>query len=462
MSSGPPKPVPRKKGHWLLGTVLDFVRNQAEFVLDGHREYGDVFVTRMMHMDSYFVRDPEIVNAVNVTQWQDFYKPAMVKKMWAPFLGKGLVPNDGEDWKRQHKLIMPAFSKKRIDAYASAMVDYTDRMIERWRAGERRDFRNEMTGLTLAVVGKTIFDADIEDDEAEVIREALVDMSEEMIRQASLQAPMPSWWPSKRNRRKMEAIRAIESVVYRIIADRRASGEDRGDLLSSMVFASDEAGGMSDKQLRDESMTLVFAGHETTAHALTWAWYLLATNPGPAAELRAEIDRVLGGRRIEVSDMASLPYLESVIKETMRLIPSVWIFGREAQRDVRIGDYVFKKGCAVAISPLAMGRNEKYFENPMEFIPGRWTREFERELPKGAYVPFAAGPRVCLGKQFAMMEMRMVLGTLLQKVVPNVPEGFEPDFVPELSLNPGPKGMPMDVRFRDDEPERRSWRPTGT
>ncbi len=453
--------MPRKKGHWLLGTVREFIENQAEFVLEGHREHGDVFVTRMMHMDSYFVRDPEIVNAVNTTHWQDFHKPKLVKKMWAPFLGKGLVPNDGEDWKRQHKLIMPAFNKKRIDAYAATMVDYTDRMIEHWQTGERRDLRNEMTGLTLAVVGKTIFDADVEDD-AEMIREALVELSEELIRQASLQAPMPSWWPSKRNRGKMRAIRSIESVIYRMIAERRASKRDRGDLLSSMALASDEVGGMSDKQLRDESMTLVFAGHETTAHALTWAWYLLATHPKAAAELRNEIDRVVGQRRLEVSDMKSLPYLEAVIKETMRLIPSVWIYGREAQRDVRIGDYVFKKGSAVAISPLALGRNEKYFDRPMEFDPGRWTREFERQLPRGAYVPFAAGPRVCLGKQFAMMEMRVIIGTLLQKVVPNVPAGFEPDFVPELSLNPGPKGMPMDVRFRGQEPERRSWRPTGT
>lgn len=251
----------------------------------------------------------------------------------------------------------------------------------------------------------------------------------------------------------MEAIRAIESVVYRLISERRASGEDRGDLLSHMVLASDEEGGMSDKQLRDEAMTLVFAGHETTAHALTWAWYLLATHPEVAATLQKEVDQVLGRRPIDFNDLTSLPYLEMVIKETMRLIPSVWIYGREAQRDVRIGDYFFPKGCTVAISPLAMGRNEKYFENPMEFRPERWTREFERQLPRGAYVPFAAGPRVCLGKQFAMMEMRMIIATLMQKVVVNIPEGFEPDFISELSLNPGVRGMPMDVLLRTDTPQ---------
>jgi cytochrome P450 len=204
---------------------------------------------------------------------------------------------------------------------------------------------------------------------------------------------------------------------------------------------------MSDKQLRDEAMTLIFAGHETTAHALTWTWYLLAKNPDKVAKMRDELTRVLQGRRADVEDLPNLPYLEMVVKESLRLLPSVWAYARQAQRDLIIEGYEIKKGQTITISHIAAGRNPKYYDNPMEFRPERWTREFERSLPRGAYVPFAGGPRVCLGKQFAMMEMRMILATLVQRIEPNLAEGFEPDFVTELSMHPGERGMQSDVHF---------------
>jgi cytochrome P450 len=205
---------------------------------------------------------------------------------------------------------------------------------------------------------------------------------------------------------------------------------------------------MSDKQLRDEAMTLIFAGHETTAHALVWTWYLLAKNPNKIERLRGELERVIGERPIEVNDLPDLPYLEMVVKESLRLLPSVWAYARQAQRDLTIEGYEIKKGQTITISHIAMGRNPKYYDAPEEFRPERWTREFERSLPRGAYTPFAGGPRVCLGKQFAMMEMRMILATLVQRLEVNIPEGFEPDFVTELSMHPGGRGMPTDVRFR--------------
>jgi len=222
--------------------------------------------------------------------------------------------------------------------------------------------------------------------------------------------------------------------------------------MSHIVFASDEQGGMSDQQTRDELMTLIFAGHETTAHTLTWAWYLLATHRDKLAKAQDELDRTLGGRPIGVGDLGGLPYLQMCLKESLRRLPAVWIYAREAREDLHLGGYFFPKGAILAISPLATGRNTKYFDHPSEYRPERWTRELERSLPKGAYVPFAAGPRVCLGKQFAMMEMRIILGTLIQNVDVNILEGFVPDLRPELSLNPGQRGMPMKVRFRDRAP----------
>ncbi len=447
------RPIPRHRGHWLWGGTFDFRRNPAEFVLEGHQKYGDVFVTRVLTGDSYFVRDPEVINAINVTHARHIYKPKVVKQMWKPFLGNGLVPNDGESWKRQHKLIMPGFHKLRVDAYAPTMAEYTRDMIRGWREGEQRDFRKEMVALTLRVVAKTLFDTDLA-HHSTTVHDAIEHIVEALIDHAQTPIPAPRWWPSKRNRRMVKALDAMDDVITRLIAARRRDMKDRGDLMSHMVFATDEQGGMSDKQLRDELMTLIFAGHETTAHTLTWAWYLMATHLDKVAKAQHEIDEALDGKPIDVNDLAKLPYLEMCVKESLRRMPAVWIYGREAQEDLCLAGYLFPKGAILAVSPLATGRSARYFEDPEAFRPERWTREFERALPRGAYVPFAAGPRVCLGKQFAMMEMRIILGTLLQNVEFNVLDGFVPDMLPEISLNPGERGIPMKVCFREGARER--------
>ena len=450
-SAAAPKPIPTHKGHWLWGGTFDFQNRPADFVLEGHERYGDIFKTRVLYGHSYFIRDPEIVNAINVTHAKQIYKPKIVKQMWKPFLGNGLVPNDGESWKRQHKLIMPAFHKLRVDAYAPIMAEYTRDMVRSWKHGEQRDFRKEVVDLALRVVAKTLFDTDVA-GHSQTINDAMIDISEALIDHAQTPIPTPRWWPSKRNRRMVRALDAMDDVIARLVAARREEKKDRGDLMSHIVFATDEQGGMSEQQMRDELMTLIFAGHETTAHTLTWAWYLLAKNRDKLRKAQQEIDEKIGARPIGVDDLHDLPYLEMCLKESLRRLPAVWIFAREAQTDLRIADHLIPKGAILAISPLAIGRNEKYYDNPLEFRPERWTRDFERQLPRGAYVPFAAGPRVCLGKQFAMMEMRIVLGTLIQNVDINILEGFEPDFLPELSLNPGERGMQMKVRFRDRAP----------
>jgi cytochrome P450 len=441
--------VPRMKGHWFWGSLFELIRDRSGFLIEGHAKYGDVFVARALTRDLMCVRDPALVNAINVTYWADFYKPDYIKLMWKPFLGNGLVPNDGESWKRQHKLILPGFHKKRVDAYASTMVAFTERMVDRWKEGERRDMRLELNALALEVVADTLFAIDIGKDDSKTIRDALADISKILVTDVDKMIPRPDWWPSAENRRKKRAIAKIEEIIRRVHQERLTHKQDRGDLFSHMVFVEDEQGRMSDEQLRDEAMTLIFAGHETTAHALTWTWYLLAKNPDKVAKMREELARVLQGRNADVEDLPELPYLEMVVKESLRLLPSVWAYARQAQRDLVIEGYEIKKGQTITISHIAMGRNAAYYDNPEEFRPERWTREFERSLPRGAYTPFAGGPRVCLGKQFAMMEMRMILATLIQRLEPNLAEGFEPDFVTELSMHPGERGMQMNVRFSD-------------
>jgi cytochrome P450 len=340
------------------------------------------------------------------------------------------------------------------------MAAYTRDMVRSWKDGEQRDVQKEMVGLTLRVVAKTLFDTDLAHD-SETVHQAMEDIIEALIDHAQTPIPAPRWWPSERNKRMVKALDAMDGVIERLVAARRREKKDRGDLMSHIVFATDEKGSMSDQQMRDELMTLIFAGHETTAQTLTWAWYLMATHRDKLEKAQREIDQTVGARPIGVGDLHALPYLEMCLKESLRRLPPAWIYGREAQADLRLGDYFFPKGAILAISPLATGRNSKYFENPSEYRPERWTREFERTLPKGAYVPFAAGPRVCLGKQFAMMEMRIILGTLIQNVDINLLEGFEPDFVPQISLNPGERGMQMRVRFRDGAPVRAGGDPRG-
>ena len=427
---------------------MEMIQDRSGFLVEKHEEHGDIFVSRALVRDLMFVRDPAVVYGINVTHWADFYKPDHIKEMWKQFLGNGLVPNDGESWKRQHKLILPGFHKKRVDAYAPTMVAFTERMLDRWEEGEQRDMRLELNALALEVVASTLFDIDIGKEDSTTIRNAIGDVSEILVKDADNMIPRPDWWPSPSNIRKKRAIAKIEDIIRRVHRERLTNQKDRGDLFSHMVFVEDDQGRMSDKQLRDETMTLIFAGHETTAHALVWTWYLLAKNPEKVAALREELDQVVGDRRIEVDDLPKLPYLEMVVKESLRLMPSVWAYARQAQKDLVIDGYAIKKGQTITISHIAMGRNPKYFDEPLEFRPERWTREFERSLPRGAFVPFAGGPRVCLGKQFAMMEMRMILATLVKRLEINLAPGFEPDIVTELSMHPGDRGMQAEVHFR--------------
>lgn len=456
-SGNPPgdaREIPRRKGKPIIGSTMDFQSDQIAFVTSIHEEYGDVVKTRIVNEDWVFVRDPEIIHEINVRRADEFQKPRLAKTLWKLFLGNGLVPNDGEHWRRQHDMVKPGFHRHRIDAYAPSMVEYTQHMLAEYQQGEQRDIRRDINNLALWIVGKTLFNAKLE-GEADTVFKAMHDISEMLVEHINMPLPTPRWWPSPGNRRKIAAIEAIEGVIHRLIAERRAEGVDKGDLLSTVVFAKDEKGlGMTAREMRDEAMTLIFAGHETTAHNMTWCWYLLCKNPDKAAKAREEIDRVVGKRSLTVEDLDHLPYLNQVMKESFRIMPAVWTYMREPIHDVVIKGWRFKKGNPIFISPLVMGRDSRWHPNPEKFEPERWTREYERKLPKGSYTPFAAGPRVCLGQGFAQMEFRLIIGTLLQNLEPKLAPGFEPDIVPELSMHPGARGLQIAVDWRADAPLR--------
>jgi cytochrome P450 len=427
---------------------MERMQNEAaEFMAELQAEHGDVSMFRMLGHPWVLVNDPDAIYDILTRRADKFHKAAINPKIFRSFLGSGILSADGEAWRRSHKMMMPAFHKRRIDEYARVMVEFTTDMLDAWKESETRDVCADMNTLTLAIVAKTLFDADVRGADAETVGEAMLTINQVLIEHVQMPIPFPRWWPSARNRRKVKAVDAIDAIVRRTIRDRQADGVDRGDLLSMMLLSRDENGeGMSETQLRDEAMTIFFAGHETTAHALTWAWYLLATHPEVTARAQAEIDSVLAGRTAALDDLKEMPYIEQVVKEVMRLLPSVYVFMREPTEDVVVGKYTLKKGWYILISPFVLHRNER-FTDPLTFRPERWTKEMEKDLHKGAYVPFSAGARVCLGKVFAIMELKIILATMLQRVTPRIPEGHDPVMLQQLSLNPK-DGMPAIVNLR--------------
>lgn len=442
--------APGPAGKFLVGSTLDFQKAPLLFCLKMAEQYGDICKFRVGLDTWHLVNRADFIHDITVKKASIFHKPRLAKRLWKQFLGNGVLSVDGDEWRRLSKMIKPGFHKKRIDAYGEIMVQHTLEMLQTWKNERREDVCEDMTGLTLRIVAKTLFDADVTGGETDIVGTSMRTLQECMVEHINMPLPVPRWWPGSTNQRKLKAIGDIENIVRSIIDERRSSGVDHGDLLSMMVFAEDENGnGLDDTELRDQAMTLIFAGHETTAMALGWMCYLMGQHPQVVAAMREEMSQAVGNRRLTTQDLGNLPYLEMVVKESMRILPSVWAFMRQPTEDVQMGDYVIPKGDQVLISPYVIHHNPRYFDNPSEFRPERFLTENEKKLPKGAYVPFAAGARVCLGKSFAMMEARLILGTMVQNVDFSVADDFKLDFLSQLSLSPR-GGLPMNVELTQD------------
>lgn len=445
VASLPLPPGPR--GDTFLGSTLDFKESPLEFAVYAQKAYGDVVRFRVGPSTWYLVSDPALIMELMVDRAQEFRKPAVARRLWEKFLGNGVLTTEGEVWRRQTRLIRPAFKAGRIAAYGETMVAYTERLMADWAEGEQVDIGEAMVSLTLEVVAKTLFDADVRHGSAKV-GEAMRVLNVEMLNHIYFPVPLPTWWPSAGNRRKMKAIRDIEDIVRSVISERRSGGEDKGDLLSMLVFSEDESGDrLDDKEIRDQAMTLFFAGHETTAHALTWAWLLLARHPAVTTRLQADIDAVTQGEPLTLAHLKQLPYLSAVVDESMRILPSVWVFMKEPVETTHLGGYRIPKGGQIMISPYVVQHDARWFPSPETFDPDRFSKERAKQIPRGAYVPFSGGSRICAGRNFALMEMRLILGTLVQRLTPEVPDDYVP--VKEAVLSMQPKnGMPATVRFR--------------
>jgi cytochrome P450 len=439
--------APLVRGHWLLGLGREVLaRPLAMFTELGRM--GDVVHFRLPAMPSVLVSDPDLVKRV-------FHEPKTYNKRMRSYqrmtllLGDGMATSDGDFWLRQRRIAQPAFHHKRIAGFGELMVRFAEATLDRLRpsiaTGAPVDLAEEMTRLTLGVACESLLGGDVPEDNHTLAR-TFAHVVRYIVERNNLLWYPPLWVPSPANRRCQAALTELDGAVYRMIARRRQQEAESLDLLSMMMHARDkETGeGMNDLQLRDEIVTMLLGGHESTAMTLTWAITMLATHPEVDARLRAELETVLGGRTPTVEDLASMPYTRMVVDETLRLYPPVWVVPRNTARDDDLGGHRIAKGTSVFVSAWVVHRDPRLWDSPEEFKPERFAGERD-EQQKKAFFPFGGGPRVCIGNAFGLMEARLVIATLVQKcrfsLVPDC--SVEPDAL--LTLKPKP-GLRVTVR----------------
>jgi cytochrome P450 len=444
LSTAPP---PILKGRPFIGVLPEFRKNAPALLLKVAREHGDIARLNLGPQHIYSIANPEWIRDILVTHQSNFIKSRMLERAKV-LLGEGLLTSEGEFHKRQRRLSQPAFHRERLIGYGSSMVDCALATRNSWTPGATLDISREMNHLTLAIVARTLFSADVS-AEADEIRSALTDVLGlfEMVlapfSELLEKLPLPSV------RRFGRARDRLDKTIYRIIAERRANPDDKGDLLSMLLLAQDEEGGgvMTDKQVRDEALTLFLAGHETTANALAWTWYLLSQNPEAEARFHAEIDTVLDGRLPTFDDLPQLKYVERVFSESMRLYPPAWGIGRRNLEEYKIGDHLIPPRTVILMSPYVVHRDPRWYPEPDRFLPDRWLPENVAARPKFSYFPFGGGARVCIGERFAWMEGVLLLAAIGQKWRLHLAPDARVETRALITLRPK-YGMPMVVEGR--------------
>jgi cytochrome P450 len=429
---------------WCFGLTVGLrsLREPLAFLRDTARRYGDVAHIQVGPIHSYLFNHPDLVREVLVTRGKSFRKWGRQTRVFRKIDGDGLINSEGDFWLRQRRLIQKAFQRGRLGRYADTMVALARRRLDGWAEGAAINLDQEMSHLSLEVAGETLFGVDLRDraawlgETAEVLRETF-------IREFLAPVPLPDWLPLPSKRRMRRAIRDLDGFITGIIRDRRTSGEDRGDLLSMLLLAVDEQGdgtGMTDRQARDEAVTLFNAGHDSTSAGLAWACYFMARDPGVQGRLREEVAAVLGGRPATLDDLPRLTFADRVVKESLRLCPpTTALFTREAVADVEVGGYRLARGSLAVLSPYVTQRDPRWFPEPERFDPDRFAPGRAEAIPEYAYFPFGAGPHVCVGNTFAMIEMTLVVATLAQRFHVELMPGQE-DLVPELKVSLRPRG----------------------
>ncbi len=398
-------------GSLVAGAMSEYGADPMAVMLRWRDEHGDFVPIRFGPFRAHMAYGPAEIEEVLVDRAAD-YRKSFGTRMLIPLLGHGLLTAEGDEWLRHRRLASPAFHRERIAGYGRTMSRYAEDRVATWREGGAVDLQDEMTALTLRIVARTLFDTDVTPRIQEVARLGTEIQDFYFGRFASLRFLIPTWLPTPGNRRLASSIRRLDEIVYDIIRERRPD-EDRGDLLSLLLLARDEKGaGMSARQVRDEVMTLLLAGHETTALTLSWAFMLLDRNSEARGRLEAEVASVLGDRPATPEDLPALPYTQAVVNETLRLYPPAYVTGREAVRQTVIGAVPIPRRHIVLISIYALHRDPRFFPEPDAFRPERWLDGLEKRLPRGAFIPFGMGSRKCIGASFAMMEATLLLATI--------------------------------------------------
>jgi len=435
----PARNPPSLRGYFLLGSMLEFQQDRLGFVTRMAREYEDVVRYQIANLVFYQVNHPKGVQRILQDNNQNYIKGDSFQ-VFRTFVGNSLFTSDGDFWLRQRRLMQPVFHRQRLAGFADLMRRASLEMLEGWRpwaqSGQSFDVAEQMTRLTMQIVTQALFSSHVL-GESHAIGQAIATVLADVAYRFDIPFYPPLWAPTPRNRRTLAAQRLVDQTMYAIIKERRQNPENTEDLLGMLMSARDDRGeGMSDKQLHDEAITMFIAGHETTANALTWAWYLLALHPHVEGRLHEELEQVLQSRPPTGADLPQLGYTRMILDETMRLYPPAWITNRSVVEEDEICGYRIPKNSMVAICPYAMHRDLRYWEKPEVFDPLRFLPERSEGRPNYAYFPIGGGPHQCIGKGFALMEATLVLATIAQRYRLVLQPGQRVESLPQVTLRP--------------------------
>jgi cytochrome P450 len=440
---------PKVPGLPLLGHLLQFRRDRFGLAVSIGKEERDLVSMRMGFFSILMASSGKMAHEILVEKADAFVKSRGLSVFARPLLGDGLLTSEHDVHKRQRRMMAPVFAHKRIASYGDVMVEKTLASAARLEDGREIDLADEMMRLTLEIVGKALFDAELAGD-ASAVGEALTFSMRQMMDGMVRLVPTPPVVPTPGNLRLRHAVKRLDEIVYGMIRERRASGVDHGDMLGMLLATrdADDGTGLTDREVRDQAMTILLAGHETTANALAWTFYLLGQNPEIRQKVEHEVDTVLEGRAATMADLPKLPYALQVVKEAMRLYPPAYMIGRRATRELTIGESRVPKNQVVIVNVIGIHRRPEAFPDPERFDPDRFTPEREKALPPHAYIPFGAGPRICIGNHFALMEGQLVLATLAQKLRFELLSKAPVETDPLVTLRPK-GGLPVRVVSRN-------------
>lgn len=427
------------KGHFLIGNMLEFMRRSPyEYFTELASQYEDIVAYHIGRSTTYLVTKPEYVHDILVKYATKLNKTGSAKRIGRSLLGNGLLLSDGELWQRQRRLLQPALHMQQIQTYVSVIDDFTNRAMTQWEIGTSVNFHREMMELTRAIITKALFDAEIDGD-GKIISTAIDKVIEQTQKGFKIPFDLPDWFPHPAHQARVEAVKVLDRIVKDLINDRRANISNLGDdLLSTLVAMVDDEDGstMTDQQLRDEIMTMFVAGHETSANTLTWIIYLLAMHPEVEQRVLNEIASIAPDVPLTYETLRPLVFVDAVINEAMRLYPPAWIFSRKLLEDVQLGDYNLKAGESVVLSPLIVQRSPRNFPEPDTFKPERFLPENKDDILRGSFFPFGLGPRICIGRSFALLEIKIILAKILPQFRFEVVDAEHVEMKPSTILRP--------------------------